>query len=135
MADADHVALLRRFHKAWAERDFETVLDCLHPEMEFDWSESRSPFKGVYRAREGMRAYWEDMYDAFDWFRPQIEEVIDCGDDRLVTPTTVRGRARASGIELNARGAMLWVLRDGKIASGKFFQTPADALAAAGTSR
>jgi ketosteroid isomerase-like protein len=69
--------------------------------------------------------------EAFDPFRPEIEEVIDCGDGRLVSATTVRGRARASGIELEARGAMLWVVRDGKILRGKLFQKTEQALEAA----
>jgi ketosteroid isomerase-like protein len=126
----NRVAVIRRFNEAWAEGDLETVLDCIHPDMEFDWTESMSPFRGVYRAHEGIRAYWEDQREAFDWFRPEIEEVFDCADDRLVTRNTVRGRAR-SGIELKAQGAMLWVVREGKIASGKLFQDVEDALGAA----
>jgi ketosteroid isomerase-like protein len=131
MGTDDRVAVMRRFCDAWGDGDFETVLDCIHPDMEFDWSESRSPFKGVYRAHDGMRAYWEDMRDTFEWFRPEIDEVIDLGGERVLTATTVRGRARSSGIELNARGAMVWVVRDGKIASGKLFQDVEQALEAA----
>jgi ketosteroid isomerase-like protein len=123
--------LVRRFHEGWSAEDLDLVLECVHPQMEFDWSESMAPFKGIYRAHDGMRRYWDDLREAFDWFRPEIEEVIDCGDGRLVTPTTVRGRARASGIELEARGAVLWVVRDGKILRGKLFQTTEQALEAA----
>jgi ketosteroid isomerase-like protein len=71
------------------------------------------------------------MRDTFEWFRPEIDEVIDLGGERVLTATTVRGRARSSGIELNARGAMVWVVRDGKIASGKLFQDVEQALEAA----
>jgi ketosteroid isomerase-like protein len=108
------------------------VLETIHPDMEFDWTESRAPFHGVYRGIEGMRRYWNEVQDAWERFRPEIDEVIDCGDGRVVTPATVRGRARASGIELEAHGTMLWVVRDDKIVSGKMFQTRDEALEAAG---
>jgi ketosteroid isomerase-like protein len=125
------VEVVRRFQEAWIAEDLDGVLECVHPDMEFDWTESRAPFRGVYQAHDGMRRYWDDVREAWEWFRPEIDEVIDCGDGRLVTPTTVRGRARASGIELEARGTMLWVVRDGKIARGKLFQTTDEAMDAA----
>ena len=128
MTSEQEAELVRRFHEAWFTENLEVVLDCIHPEMEFDWSESRAPFKGIYRAHDGMRRYWDDMREAWDWFKPEIDDVIDCGDGRLVTPTTVHGRARASGIELEAHGAVLWVMRDAKILSGKLFQTTDEAL-------
>jgi ketosteroid isomerase-like protein len=128
----EEAELVRRFQDGWIAEDLDAVLECIDPEMEFDWSESRAPFRGIYRAHDGMRRYWDDVREAWDWFRPEIEAVLDCGSGRLVTPTIVRGRARASGIELEARGAMLWVVRDGKIVSGKLFQTTEEALHTAG---
>lgn len=122
---------MQRFHDGWAAENFDAVLECIDPEMEFDWSESRAPFQGIYRAHDGIRMYWDEVHEAWDWFRPEIDEVIDCGDGRLVASTTVRGRARASGIELEAHGAMRWVVRDGKIVRGKLFQKTEQALDAA----
>jgi len=130
MTAPDPVELVRGLHEAWAGDDLDAVLAFVHPEMEFDWSESIGPFKGVYRGHEGMRRYWYDVREAWDRFRPELEDVLDCGDGRLVTPTTVHGRARSSGIELEARGTMLWVVREGKIAGGKIFQTTEEALRA-----
>jgi ketosteroid isomerase-like protein len=131
MSSDDQVELVRRFHAAWCSEDLDGVLECIHADIEFDWSESRAPFKGVYRGHDGMRRYWTDVRDAFDDFRPEIDDVIRCGDRCLVSATTVRGRAKASGIEIEARGAMLWTVDDGLIVSGKLFQTTDEALAAA----
>jgi ketosteroid isomerase-like protein len=124
--------LVRRFHQGWISEDLGLVLETIHPEMEFDWTESRAPFRGVYRGADGMRRYWDEVQEAWERFRPELDEVIDCGSGRVVTPSTVRGRARSSGIEIEARGAMLWVVRDDKIVSGKLFQTKEEALEAAG---
>lgn len=131
MDSTDQIELVRRFHEGWISQDLGMVLECIDPEMEFDWSESRAPFRGVYRGRDGMRRYWDEVQEAWERFAPELDDVLDCGGGRLVTPSTVRGRARASGIELEAHGAMLWTLRDGKIVSGKLFQTVEEALEAA----
>ena len=50
MSSENPIELVRRFHEGWREEDLDTVLDCIHPDMEFDWSESRAPFRGVYRS-------------------------------------------------------------------------------------
>jgi ketosteroid isomerase-like protein len=48
---------------------------------------------------------------------------------------TVRGRGRASGIEVEARsGAAVWTMREGKIVRVVWFPTRAEALEAAGLS-
>jgi hypothetical protein len=79
-----------------------------------------------------MRRFWHETEEIWVNFAPQIDEVIECDGGRLLTPTTVSGRARASGIELEAHGALLWTVHDGLIVEGKLFQTKADALDAAG---
>ena len=131
MGSAEHIEVVRRFHEGWSTENWDLVLECIDPEMEFDWSESQAPFRGIYRAHDGMRKYWEDVREAWDWFRPEVEDVLDCGNGRLVTPTTVHARARATGIELEASGAMLWTVREGKITRGKLFQSTEEALEAA----
>jgi ketosteroid isomerase-like protein len=128
----DRIELVRRFHEAWIAGNLDLVLECIDPEMEFDWSESRAPFRGVYRGHEGMRKYWDDVQEAWERFSPELDDIVDCGDGRLVTRSTVRGIARSSGIELAARGAMLWTVRDDKIVGGKLFQTAEEAMQAAG---
>ena len=77
-----------------------------------------------------MRRYWRDVREAFEAFRPEIDEIIDCGSGGVVTRTTVRGRGRDSGIEIQAEGAMRFRFRDDRIISGKLFQTAAQALEA-----
>jgi ketosteroid isomerase-like protein len=125
-------ALVRRFTESWVRDDLDAILECIASDMEFDWTESISPFRDVYRGREGLERFWEEMRETFDDFTPRIDDVVDCGHKRLVTRITVSGRARASGIELEASGAMLWTVRDGRIVQGKLFQSEEDALAAIG---
>ena len=132
MSSTDSIELVRRFHEAWIAGDLDMVLECIDPEMEFDWSESRAPFRGIYRGHEGMRKYWDEVQEAWERFRPELDDLVECGDGRLVSRSTVRGLAKASGIELAAHGAMLWTVRGDKIVSGKLFQTAEEAMEAAG---
>jgi len=61
VGSAEHIEVVRRFHEGWSTENWDLVLECIDPEMEFDWSESQAPFRGIYRAHDGMRKYWEDV--------------------------------------------------------------------------
>ena len=129
-----NVELVQRFEDSWTRRDLESALECVDAEMEFDWSASMSPFKGTYKGHDGLTRFWTEMLDAFEHFSPEMVEVIECGPEELITVDVVRGRGKGSGIEIEARGAMLWTMREGKIIRGKMFQTKEEAIGAAGPS-
>ncbi len=90
------------------------------------------PFVGTYRGQNGLTRFWTDMLEAWEQFSPEIIEVVECGPGRLITIDVVRARGKGSGIDMEARGAMLWTVREGKIVGAKMFQTKAEALEAVG---
>jgi ketosteroid isomerase-like protein len=127
----DNAELVRRFNQSWSSGDLEAVLESAHPDMEFDWSDSMGPFAGVYAGHAGLRRFWTEMWDAWDEFSIEIDDVTECAGGRVVTATTVRARGKGSGIEIEATGgAMVWTVRDGKVVKGKLYQTAEEALAA-----
>jgi ketosteroid isomerase-like protein len=128
---SEGAALVEEFNSGWNDRDLARVLTCIDDEMEFDWSDSIGPLSGIYRGYDGMRNFWRETWDAWEEFAIEVEEVIEVGSDRLVTPTTVRARGKGSGVDVEARGAMIWTLQNGTIRSGRFFQTREEALKAA----
>jgi ketosteroid isomerase-like protein len=130
----ENVEIVRQFYESWTNRDFEGVLKCSDPDVLFDWSESRSPYTGVYAGHDGLMEFRTELEEAFDDFSVEAVDVIELDSECLVTVTAVRGRGRESGISLEAGGAMLWRLRDGRILSGKLFQTKSAALEAVGLS-
>jgi ketosteroid isomerase-like protein len=130
----ENVEIVRRFYECWTNRDFDGVLECSDPDVLFDWSESRSPYTGVYAGHEGVMEFRQELEEAFDDFSVEAVDVIELDSERLVTVTAVRGRGRESGILLEAGGAMLWRLRDGRILRGKLFQNKSAALEAVGLS-
>ena len=97
--------------------------------MEFDWSDSRSPFRGTYLGHSGLERLWAEMWEAWDEISIDIEEATECGPGRLVTANLVRARGRGSGVATEARGAILWTVTEGKVQRAKLFQSAEQALA------
>ena len=62
------------------------------------------------------------------------EEIIEVDESRVIAVNHVRMRGRGSGIEVDAVGAQLWTISEGKGRSIKLYQSKADALEAAGLS-
>ena len=123
-----HRELVSRFNDRWASQDLDGVLECVTDDFVFDWSESRSPFKGVYRGHEGLMQYWADQVEAWEEFDIEELETISIDADRLISVDKVRGLGKTSGIVLEAVGAMLWTVREGKLRSAKLCQSKEEAL-------
>jgi ketosteroid isomerase-like protein len=130
----EKVELVRRFEKCWARQDLDAALEFVHDDLEFDWSDSRGPFVGTYKGRDGLTRFWAEMLEAWEEFIPEMEEIVDCGPERLLTLDLVRARGKGSGIDMEARGAMLWTVQEGKIIRVKMFQSMDEALEAVGLS-
>jgi ketosteroid isomerase-like protein len=121
------IELVRRAMEAFDRRDLQALYELCHPDVEFDWS--RRLLDGeVICGYENMQAFFEQMEELFAEISFEEEEIVALGDDVLVVS---RGhfRGRGSGVDVYARAANLWTVRDGKIARFRFYQTKEDALA------
>jgi ketosteroid isomerase-like protein len=81
---------------------------------------------------EGLLAGWRDWLRPWETYWTEVEEFIDAGEDRVVVLVRDRGRLRGSDSEVEAIGASIWTLREGKIARIEFYADRKDALEAAG---
>jgi ketosteroid isomerase-like protein len=120
------------FDHVWIHRNVEAAIELVHPDAVFDWSDSRSPYRGLYHGHEALREAAERTWEAWDEWNPSFEEVIDVDPETVLIVTLVRGRGKGSGVPVEARGASLWSVRDGKISHAKLFQSKAEALEAIG---
>jgi ketosteroid isomerase-like protein len=116
----------------WRERDIDGALALLHPDADIDFSDSRAPYRGRYRGRGEIRNLFEAMAEAWDRFYPEYREMIEVDPETVLVVTLVRARGRGSGIPVEAHGAGIWSVRDGKIIRGKLFQSKAAAMEAIG---
>jgi ketosteroid isomerase-like protein len=87
---------------------------------------------GPIEGKDAMRAHMQDWIDTFDDFKTEAVELIDAGDDRVIAMLHASGRAKLSGIETDVTYAVVYTIRDGKIARGREYWTKEEALEAAG---
>jgi ketosteroid isomerase-like protein len=72
------------------------------------------------------------VYDAFGDYRPEVEELIDLGD-QVLRLTIEHGTGRCSGAQVNARrNAHVWTLRDGEAVQLDLYLERDAALSAVG---
>ena len=50
-------------------------------------------------------------------------ELIDAGEDKVIAVLRISGRAKLSGVETDLTYAVLYTIRDGKIARGREYWT------------
>ncbi len=88
--------------------------------------------RGPIHGKDALRAYLNDWFDTFDDFRVEPVDLIDAGGDRVVAVLRFGGRAKLSGVATDQTFAILFMIRDGKLARGREYATREEALEAAG---
>jgi ketosteroid isomerase-like protein len=131
----ENVEVVRRIYDAWIAGDYETVVSAydaeirLNPDPEASWVGIDEDYLG----HEGVRRYLRAVYEAFEDYRPEIEQIIDVGEGRVLTLAVEHGRGRGSGAPVQAaRTAHLWTLRAGKAVRIDLFLDRERALEAVG---
>jgi uncharacterized protein len=85
------------------------------------------------RGLDGFRAVWRDWTEAFETYRIEIERMIEAGD-RVVSIVKMGGQTRTGGVEIEAPGAAVWTIRDGRLTRVEFHLDVDAAMRAAGLS-
>ena len=130
----ENAEVMEALNDAVRRGDLDGVLDCVHAEVELDWSASRSPWNGIYKGHDGLMRFWTEQIDVMKDFSLELAEALEGDRERILAVTVMRGRGEGSGISTKAAGATLWTFRDGKVLSGTLFQTKEEALEALGLS-
>ena len=125
----ENVQLIRAAIDAINADDIDALLAMAAPGFEYDVSRATGPWRGVYSADELPRV-WEEFLGVWESSRYEANEFIET-DEHVVTPFTNHLRGR-DGIEVRARAAFVWTIREGAIAHLCFYQERREALEAAG---
>ena len=127
----ENVDVLRRLLDAFNRRDRRAWLELADPGVENipprDWPES-DPTRG-------REAVWDFYVEAFEtWEQAAIVpvELIDAGDDEVVTHLRGEMRGQASGADVIWSFWQVSTFRDGKALRVEWFADRAEALEAAG---
>ena len=130
----ENVEIARRLFALLSQGD-EAVWDELPPELVFDFSR-RLLNPVVVRGRDKVRAFWEGEGQMWEGghLGYQPKELIDAGD-KVLALLRISGRAKASGVEVEAYVWNVTTFRDGKPVETTYFgDDRAAALEAAGLS-
>jgi ketosteroid isomerase-like protein len=130
----ENVEVVRQAFEAINRRDVDAFLDLAEPDLVQDWSRAVGPQSGIYRGRAQVTRFLHSWWDAFEESVIVVDELVDAGD-QVITVFHGLQRGRASGVEIEGRGAVLvWSLRDRKIGSATLYQGRDEAVEAVGLS-
>src|ERR687897_3250836 len=103
MTEGANVRLIR---DAWAEGNraaesgqFDGWLGFFSEDIEWEAVED-APDAGTYRGHDGIRGYLEDWISTVDGFKPEIREMTEVSDSRVVVDARIRGRVKGTDSEL-----------------------------------
>jgi ketosteroid isomerase-like protein len=130
----ENVEIVRELWEAFQGEDERAMVRLIHPELEFLGTvgglQEGDMAHGLAEIREVFEA--EDL-DAWEERRLEVEEYIDAGDDVVVLVHEFR-RGRDSGIELEAKTAIVLAVSGGRVIRMQGYMDRGKALEAAGLS-
>jgi ketosteroid isomerase-like protein len=125
----ENVEVVRRMLESFHSGDLEGALAHFQPEVTID--ATARPDGEVGHGHEALARIIGDWIGAFDDWHEDIETIRDFGDQVYVLATQ-RGRAKETGLEVEARYALVYRVEGGKITSLVLYADPAEALEAVG---
>jgi ketosteroid isomerase-like protein len=109
---SDNLELVRSIYADWARGDYSSAA-WAHPQIEYLGGDSVE--SEVSTGIEAMGASWERFRENWRDFDPEVEQLIELDDNRVLALIHRRGRGRASGVALRARSAHLFHIRDRRV--------------------
>ena len=124
------LTVVRRSLDAYSARDVEVLRALSHPDLELDWSASRGFQAGVYKGFDVALQFYEEYFDVFQEIVFEADSFIDVGESVVVSNVAhQRGR---DGIAVQARSALVFTVRERKVARICLYQETHEALRAVG---
>ena len=127
----ENVEIVRAALETTSIRDADGIIERLDPEVRFDLSE-RVFNPGIYEGHDGFRRFVQEIDEVWEDFRIEPLEFIDAGEDKVVVSYLVRGRGKASGVDVELPSTSVYTLRRGKLIEARMYREHRDALEAAG---
>lgn len=126
---ADDVELLREVYEEWGRGDFSRAIFAegitSHAQGFVDMDGGQDGLEQVLAAQREWLRQWERP------FAVEADEFFEAGE-LVVVLIRWRGRGKGSGADVEAEGAHVWELRDGKAVRWDVYRDREEALDAAG---
>jgi ketosteroid isomerase-like protein len=133
MSQENREEIVHAAHEAFSRGDREAFVAVWADECEYQPALERdlAGDEGIFRGHDGIRRWWQGMWEAFSEWSSEVHEVRDAGEQVLVF-CTVRARGRESGAVIEAPFFQLVTIRGGKAIASRDFSDRTEALEAAG---
>ena len=118
-----NVELVRRIYELW--NNAESAGDLIDAELEYV-----NPPYAVEAGTRHSRDTLKKIREVYPDFRVEPERFVDAGED-VVVIGVARGTSD-SGLQASWRQGYVWTIRDGRAVRFRWFNQPAEALAAVG---
>ena len=130
----ENVEVVKVAYEAFASGGLDRYMEHFTDNIEYRSIEGAPDDFGPMFGKHAVRAWLQDLIETFDefWFEPV--ELIDAGADTVVAVERFGGRAKLSGVETDQTEAVVFSIRDGKLARCREYLTRREALEAAGLS-
>lgn len=112
-------------------RDLNRLVELTDPAVEWH---SAFAISGLYRGHDGMRKYVDDMNEAWEIVRLDVDHEMGVGDV-VVFVGRIHYRGKGSGVEDESSSGYVITFRESKITCFRPFKEPEKALAAVGLGR
>jgi ketosteroid isomerase-like protein len=130
----ENVEVVERVLRRFGDEDIEAALEDIAVDATLDWSNSDAPDRGVYTGHEAWRAFFRSRDQVLAGRRIAASELIAPTANVVVLVARVSEQGRTSGAAVQALGASVWTLHEGRVVSFKLYQSREQALEALGLS-
>jgi uncharacterized protein len=128
----ENVEIARRAYEAFNRGDIDGLLDLCAPGIE--WEDMGTFDTDAVTGKEAVRAFFKTGMEPWAEIRREPERIIDLGGDQVLVLVHATGRGRESSVEVDARGADLLTVNEGKFVRFIGYPDRAQALEAVGLS-
>jgi len=124
----ENVKLIERHYEAFYRGDMEGLIEPFDPGIVFVEEPDVRPDAGTHVGIEGMRTFFEAMFDGSQEVAVDPLEWIDHGD-KVIVEIRLHGRFRHTGIAGEARFVHVWTFHDGRVTHLRMYTNKEAALA------
>ena len=129
----ENVEIVRQYFPAYDRSGMDGLAEFWHPDITWRAAEGALDDVGLMEGPDAIRDHLRQWEETFAEGRMEVEELIEAGD-QVVALVRGIGRMKDSNAEIDIRYAIVFTIRDGKIATGREYFTREEALEAAGLS-
>jgi ketosteroid isomerase-like protein len=128
---AGNVEVVRRSYEQFQETG-EIPWEMFDPDIEVRDHDLPDAIGEVFRGHEGYERWIAIWDDAWEEYEVEPTDLVDAGDDKVIAIFILRAKGKGSGVETKRENAVVYTIKDAKVARCDYYGDPEKAFEAAG---